>query len=287
MIEIGIHPNVISGFLGLAISWHGFFSFVAVATAVLLVGRLAPLRGIDPDAVYSISVWAIVGGFVGARLAFIVDNWDIYQHRPEEFFYVWQGGLAVWGGLVGGFVGGVVAALVSKQPIGVIADMAAPALLLALAIGRVGDIVNGEHCAKATEFFIGFVWTNDASPARYIPCQSGWGAGNPVHGVIVYEMLWNVAAVAVVWWLWGRLRPDGMVFAVATGLYAVGRFWTMFFRDENQYVLDLVQAQLISLLVLAVVVPLLLARARLGEPAAEPAGRSAPRAPRAQRRRKR
>ena len=287
MVEIGIHPNLFSAdFLqGLTMSWHGFYSFVAVATAVLLVGRLAPLRGIDPDAVYSIAIWAIVGGFFGARLAFIVDNWDIYQHRPEEFLYVWQGGLAVWGGLIGGFVGGVVATLVSKQPVGRIADLAAPALLLGLTIGRVGDIVNGEHCAKGAEL-IGFVWTNDASPARFIPCQSGWGVGNAAHGVIVYEMLWNAAAVAVVWWLLGRLKPDGMVFAAAMGLYAVGRFWTMFFRDENQYVLDLVQAQLISVLILVVVVPLLLARARLAEAAAEPAG-PAVRVPRAQRRRRR
>ena len=83
-----------------------------------------------------------------------------------------------------------------------------------------------------------------------------------------------------------RLKPDGMVFAAAMGLYAVGRFWTMFFRDENQYVLDLVQAQLISVLILVVVVPLLLARARLAEAAAEPAG-PAVRVPRAQRRRRR
>ena len=287
MVEIALHPNVFTtDFLNLAVSWHGFYSFIAVATAVLIVGRLAPLRGIDPDGVYTIAIWAILGGFIGARLAFIVDNWDIYQHRPEEFLYVWQGGLAVWGGLVGGFVGGVSAALVTKQPIGVIADMAAPALLFALVIGRVGDIVNGEHCANATEFFVRFAWTNDASPARYIPCQSGWGVDNPAHGVIVYEMLWNIAALAVVWRLWGRIRPDGMVFATAAGFYAIGRFWTMFFRDQNQYVLDLVQAQLISLLVLAVVVPLLLARARLTDPVTATAG-SASRASRAERRRRR
>ena len=286
MVEITLHPNVLTtDFLNLAVSWHGFYSFVAVAIAVLIVGRLAPLRGVDPDAVYTIAIWAIVGGFIGARLAFIVDNWDIYQHRPEEFLYVWQGGLAVWGGLVGGFVGGVVSALVTRQPVGVISDLAAPALLFSVVIGRVGDVVNGEHCAKATEFFIRFAWTNEASPAWYIPCQAGWGVDNAAHGVIVYEMLWNIAALAVVWWLWGRLRPDGMVLAAAAGLYAVGRFWTMFFRDQNEYVLDLVQAQLISLLVLAVVIPLLLARARFADPAVAAAG-SASRSSRAERRRR-
>ncbi len=288
MVEIGIHPNVFSAdFLqDWVISWHGFYSFVAVATAVLLVGRWAPLRGVDPDAVYTIAIWGIIGGFFGARSAFIADNWDLYQHRPEEFLYVWRGGLAVWGGLLGGFLGAVLSAKVTKQPVGVIADMTAPALLFVLIIGRMGDIANGEHCAKATEFFVRFVWTNDASPARDIPCQAGWGARGAAHGVIVYEMIWNAIAVGVVWWLWGRLRPDGMVFATATALYSVGRFWTMFFREQNEYVFDLSQAQLISVVALIVVVPLLVARARLTEPVLATAGRVA-RGTRAQRRRRR
>ncbi len=288
MVEINIHPNLLSAdFLqSWVISWHGFYSFVAVATAVLLVGRWAPLRGVDPDTVYTIAIWAIVGGFLGARAAFIADNWGVYQHRPEEFFYVWKGGLAIWGALLGGFLGGVGSSVVTKQPVGVIADMTAPALVFVLVIGRVGDIINGEHCAKATEFFVRFVWTNDASTARDIPCQAGWGLKGTAHGVIVYEMLWNTLTLGAVWWLWGRLKPDGMVFAAFLALYSVGRFWTMFFREENQYAFDLVQAQVISILVLIVVLPLLLARARLTEPVMATVGRVA-RGTRAQRRRRR
>ena len=67
MIEIGSGPFLFQ-FGSFALSWHGMFSFIAVAGAVYLVGRWAPLRGIDPDDIYSVAVWAILGGIVGARL---------------------------------------------------------------------------------------------------------------------------------------------------------------------------------------------------------------------------
>ena len=268
MVEINIHPNLISAdFLQYwVVSWHGFFSFVAVTTAVLLVGRWAPLRGIEPDVVYSIAIWVIIGGFFGARIAFIIDNWEIYQNQPEQALYVWRGGLAVWGAILGGLVGGIVSAKVKKQPVGIIADMTAPALLFALIIGRLGDIVNGEHCAKATEMFIRFVWTHDASIAKHIPCQVGWGLRGTVHGVIVYEMLWNTMMLAAIWWMWGKIKPNGMVFAVFLVLYSVGRFWTMFYREQNEYAFDLVQAQMISVIVLIVILPVLISKARFVGP---------------------
>ena len=64
-------------FYNWVMSWHGFFSFVAVATAVLLVGRWAPLYNLDPDDVLSVAVWAIIGGVLGARVVHVIDNWEL------------------------------------------------------------------------------------------------------------------------------------------------------------------------------------------------------------------
>ena len=197
MIEIDIAPNLFSGdFLqSLTISWHGFFSFVAVATAVILVGRWAPLRGIEPDAVYSIAIWAIIGGVVGARVVHVIDNWpELYQDNPIQVFYVWNGGIGIWGGILGGFIGGAAYAKIAKYPIGVIADMTAPALLFVQSIGRLGDIVNGEHCSKATDFILGFQWINPSTAARV--CSDGFE--NAVQPAIVYEMLWNMMALLII-----------------------------------------------------------------------------------------
>ena len=258
MIEIDVGPYLVSSGSFL-LSWHGFFSFLAVATAVYLVGRWAPTKGIDPDDVYSIAIWAIVGGIVGARIVHVIDNWGFYQYNLLQILFIWSGGIGIWGGILGGFIGGASYALISKHPVGVIADLTAPALLLVQSIGRLGDIVNGEHCARAaSDFILAFNWTSPDSDARV--CANGIGV--PAQPVIAYEMLWNLAALVVIWKLRDRLRPDGMLFALYLAFYAVGRFLVTFLRQDKIWVLGLQEAHFIAILVLIITVPLLVIKAR-------------------------
>ncbi|MBM3945177.1 MAG: hypothetical protein FJ317_06780 [SAR202 cluster bacterium] len=288
MIEIGIGPNLVDAQAGIhwLIAWHGFFSFVAVATAVYLVGRWAPMRGIDPDVIYAIALWAIIGGFVGARVVHVVDNWSFYSGNVGQMFAIWGGGVGVWGGILGGFIGGAIYAYIKKHPIGVIADLTAPAMLIVQTIGRLGDIANGEHCAKATDWFIGFVWTHPESAAAN--CANGLGVA--VQPVIAYEMIWNMIALGIVWRLRGRLKPDGMLYALYLALYSLGRFAVTFARDDRVWALGMQEAHYIALLVLAITVPLLAYKARFVKRAPEEelvTEYGQPRGTRAQRRRSR
>ena len=243
---------------GFVLSWHGLFSFAAVAIAVFLVGRWAPARGVSPDDIYSIAVWAILGGIIGARIVHVVDNLNVYQADPARVFAIWTGGIGLWGGILGGFLGGTAYALIRKHPVGIIADLAAPAMLLAQTIGRVGDIVNGEHCARAWDFALGFIWSNPDADARW--CANGVGAS--VQPVIAYEMVWNMLALVLIWNLRNRLRPDGMLFALYLALYALGRFAVTFFREDKIWAFGMQEAHYIALLVLIITVPLLIIKAR-------------------------
>ncbi len=290
MIEIAVGPNMFSQefFTNLVLSWHGFFSFVAVAISVLLVGRWAPLRGIDPDAIYSIAIWVIIGGIIGARLVHVVDNWGpVYSRDPGQMFAVWSGGIGIWGGVLGGFVGGAASCLVMKQPVGVIADLAAPAALIGQTIGRIGDIVNGEHCARALDSFLGFAWTHPDTLAAPPYCANGYvspeGEGVAAHPVILYEMVWNAISLAIIWRLRGRLKPDGMLFALYLALYSVGRFVITFYRQDRIWALGMQEAHFIAIAVLVVTVPLLAIKAR---PADAAQGVLARHGTRAQRRRR-
>ena len=258
MIEIDISPFLVrSGTF--ALSWHGFFTFIAVATAVYLVGRWAPQKGIAPDDVYSIAIWAIVSGMIGARLVHVIDNWGFYQDNPVQILYIWAGGIGLWGAILGGFIGGAAYALWAKHPVGVIADLTAPALLLVQSIGRLGDIVNGEHCARAaTEFIFAFSWVNASSNAA--SCANGLGV--PVQPVIAYEIMWNMAALLVIWKLRDRIKPDGMLFALYLALYSVGRFLITFLREDNLWAFGLQEAHYIAIVVLVITVPLLIIKAR-------------------------
>ena len=283
MVEIDSGPFLLN--LGsLILSWHGVFSFIAVASAVFLVGRWAPMRGLDPDDIYSVAVWGIIGGIIGARLVHVIDNLDIYLDNPTQIIAIWTGGIGVWGGILGGFIGGAGYAALMKYPVGVVADLTAPAMLFAQSIGRLGDIVNGEHCSRATSQFFGFIWTHGESAARY--CANGIGV--PVHPVIGLEILWNLSCLLLIWKLRNRLRPAGMLFAMYLALYSVGRFLVTFLREDRIWAVGLQEAHFIAILVLVITVPVLAFRARIGssEAVIEEFAQLAPRGSRAERRRR-
>lgn len=261
MIEIEAAPYLLK-FGTFVLSWHGVFSFIGVAGAVFLVGRWARFYGIDSDDIYSIAVWAIISGVIGARLVHVVDNLDYYIENPGLIWAVWSGGIGVWGGILGGFVGGITYALVVKQPAWVIADITAPALLLAQTIGRLGDIVNGEHCANATDLFYGFIWSHQSSPAVY--CANGIGAS--VQPVIAMEIIWNICSLFILWKMKERIIPSGMLFALYLSLYSVGRFMISFLREDRVWfeALGLQEAHFIALLVIVITIPILAFKGRLG-----------------------
>ena len=257
MIDIVVGPNLVS--LGsFVMSWHGFFSFIAVASAVYLVGRWSLMSGIDQDDMYSLAIWAILGGILGARAVHVIDSWSFYSGNPGQIIAIWTGGIGIWGGILGGLAGGLLSAWRLGLPIGATADIIAPAAIFAQTIGRIGDIVNGEHCSKAWDFALGFIWTNPESIAA--TCANGIEVS--VHPAIAYEMIWNLMVLFVIWKLRGRIRPPGMVYVVYLALYAVGRFGITFLREDQPWGLGLQWPQFIALIILAVAVPLLLIKAR-------------------------
>jgi len=283
-ISIGINPNLLD-FGRLVLSWHGFLTFVAVATAVFLVVRWGSREGLNADSIYSVAVWCIVGGVIGARLLHVLDQWeDFYQHNPERIFYVWQGGVTIYGAILGGFVGGALYITIRNSAwylsfwgryfkflgeakaaplpgVGHLADIAAPALLLSQAIGRVGDVINGEHFASATDLPWGVIYTHPNSPGFALAAS---------HPAVAYELLMDLAILAVLWPLRKRFRPQGMFFALYLATYSVGRFFVSFLRDELNEYGGLNEAQIIALVVMAITIPLLVFKAKLVRPEDSP-----------------
>ena len=261
-ITIGIAPNIIdSG--SFVLSWHGILTFVAVATAVFLVVRWGRREGIVADDVYSVAVWGIIGGIVGARFFHVIDRWDIYGDNLGQAFAVWRGGLAIYGAIIGGFVSSSSYIWINQHygrlknlSVGRLADVTAPALLIAQAIGRVGDVINGEHIGKPTDLPWGFIYSHIDSLSNL---QYGL---TPSHPAVAYELIFDLVLVAVIWNLRGRLRPPGMLFALYGMLYALGRFFIQFLRADNkEWFAGLTEAHIVSLIVLAITVTVLATQA--------------------------
>ena len=247
---------------------------------------LGKREGLAVDSIYSVAVWAIIGGVVGARLLHIADQWnEIYGPDPIKILYVWQGGVTIYGAILGGFAGGALYIITrnsawylgvwaryfrflgepKKAPlpgVGRLADIAAPAMLFSQAIGRVGDIINGEHFADPSSLPWAIVYSHPESPGVGLP---------PAHPAVAYELLMDLAILGLLWPLRKRLQPDGMFFALYLASYSVGRFFISFLRAEFKEYGGLNEAQIIALVVMAITIPLLVFKARLVRP--EPARR--------------
>ncbi len=249
MISIGLDPLLLT--MGpFSISWHSLFMMIGIVVGVWLPARLAARAGLSADTLYSMALWAVPGGILGARLVHVIDYWYYYSANPGAILAFWQGGIAIWGGILGGTITGVIFARIKGFPIARYADLAALGLILAQAIGRIGDIINGEHISTATSLPWGTVYTHPNSPAYGLP---------PTHPAVAYELLMDVFIFGILWKLRGRIRPDGTLFLLYLSLYSVGRFFLSFLRlDSKTVFLSLNQAQWISLLVLAVALPLLI-----------------------------
>jgi len=283
-ISIGINPNLIDAG-PITLSWHGLLTFVAVAVAVWLVARWGAKDGMIVDSIYSVAVWAIIGGVIGARLLHVIDFWDeVYRDDFFSVFSVWSGGIAIYGAIIGGFIGGAAYIMIRNSEwflatwrtvfpfmgeahkadlpgIGRLADITAPALLLAQAIGRFGDIINGEHLSKVTELPWGVIYTNANSPGIFRP---------PTHPTVGYELIFDLVLLAAIWPLRDRLRPHGMFFTLYLATYSIGRFFLSFLREEyNTYFGgNLNEAQVVAIIVVIFTVPLLVWKAQIVRPAA-------------------
>jgi phosphatidylglycerol:prolipoprotein diacylglycerol transferase len=251
-INIGMDPNV-GEIAGLLISWHGVFTALGIVFGVwLAVGVASGERvGIDPDTAYTVGLVAVGCGIVGARALYVIEN---YGDSPSidsigDIFRITEGGISIYGAIIGGAIGGWAYGLWKKLPSAAGADAAAIGMLLGLAIGRVGDIINGEHFAKTSDLPWAVTYSHPNSPAFY---------REAMHPAVAYEMLGDLLILGVLALAW-RLQPKaGVTFCLAFVLYAVMRFFVSFLRvDSEEPLLGLSTPQLVSIAVMLVGLPLL------------------------------
>jgi phosphatidylglycerol:prolipoprotein diacylglycerol transferase len=263
VITIDLDPNVHLG--PLTIAWHGIFTAVGIFFGVALPLRLIRPRVSEEDA-WAVATWGVIGGIVGARLVHVVDQLSYYLEHPEQIVMIWTGGIAVWGAAIGGVLGGFLAAIRRGVPVGYGADAAAPGIGLGFAIGRIGDIINGEHHATPCTPPGGICveYSHPDTLGQGPSFTDGRFSPDPVHLTVAYDMVWNLTGVALALWLRRYIGrwPDGVIFWIWALHYATGRFLFGFMRvGDPAYAFGLRQDQIIAIFVYAAAIPMLL---RLG-----------------------
>ncbi len=266
-MHIGLDPEIaqIGSF---SIGWHGVLMLVGIVVGVALTLPLARRLGIQDEITLTAAIWAVIFGFAGARLTHVIDNWSFYSQDPVEILAIQRGGLGWYGALIGGILGVAIYARLKKFSLGRFADATAPGIILGLSFGRIGCTLNGDSPGTPTSLPWGFTYTN---PDSFAPL---WVSTHPAP---VYEILWNVVILVVLWRLWRRLIPDGSLFLVSLVMYSVGRFVISWFRAEDHVLGPLHQSHIISLAIFIIAAGLLAYRkTRLVKP--EPAQATVPEA---------
>jgi phosphatidylglycerol:prolipoprotein diacylglycerol transferase len=288
-IDIGIDPNL-GEIAGALISWHGVFTALGILAGVWLAVRLAETArvGIDPDTAYWIGMIVVFCGIIGARALYAIENYGdsaSIDSVGDIFFNITEGGISIYGAIIGGALGGWAYGLIKKLPSAAGADAATVAMMLGLAIGRIGDIINGEHLAKATDLPWGVTYSHPNSPGFEHSIVNG-----PTHPAVAYEMIGDLVILGILAFLW-RLNPkSGVIFCSGFILYAIMRFGVSFLRlDSEEPFLGLTMPQVVSIVVVLVGLPLLaffLRRSRQQNGSMTPADRARLSISRAERRRR-
>jgi len=243
-------PGAVAFQIGpIVIRWYGILMAGAIVLGLWLGHRRARLDGLPADEIISAGQWAVLAGLVGARLYEVAVNWDYYGRYPSKIVAVWEGGLAIHGGLIAGPLVGAWLARKWRLPVLRGLDVAAPSIALGQAIGRWGNFFNEEAFGAPTEL----PWRLYISPAHR---PLGYGQFEYFHPTFLYESVWNLAVfVVLAAWLRPRLvsRP-GALFFWYVGLYSFGRFLIEPLRLDSFMLGTLRVPQLASLLGIAIAV---------------------------------
>jgi phosphatidylglycerol:prolipoprotein diacylglycerol transferase len=233
----------------------------AMALGLWLSFREAARRGEQADELLKAAELAIVGALVGARLYYVLFNLDYYQTQPWwRMLAVWEGGLAIHGGLIGGILAGGGYVWARGLPLLKYLDIVAPALALGQAIGRWGNFFNEEAFGRPTDLPWKLYISEAHRPPQYLDFEF-------FHPTFLYESLWDFGVVVLlIAVLRRRLEPaPGTLFLAYFGLYSLGRLWIEGLRTDSLMLGPFRIAQLVSAAGIAIAlvgIPLLLRRRR-------------------------
>jgi phosphatidylglycerol:prolipoprotein diacylglycerol transferase len=267
-IIIDLEPNLfrVGPFL---ITWHGVFAVLGILAGARLGLWLLGKDGIDISRGADGVAWMVVVGLIGARLLYVWENFKLFSGQLGRIFLITEGGISQWGGLFGAMVGAYIWARRNAYSYWKIIDAGGAATMIGLAIGRIGDVVNGEHHGTPTTLPWG---------VEYVNADTLGQPGLVVHPEVAYEMVLTLVILGALLPFHQRLKTKltaGVLGLIYLGLYGAGRFFLSYLRTDPAIFAGLRQAQLASLVmvVIAVVaIPILIRRAGAARPPApEPA----------------
>ena len=223
-LGIAINPSRVAFTVaGKEIYWYGIIIAAGFVLAVLYAMKRVSQFGLTEDNILDMLFAAVPSAIVCARLYYCLFYWELYADDPISVLYIWEGGMAIYGGVIGAVLAVVIFCKIKKLPIGPMIDIGGLGLLIGQLVGRWGNFMNREAHGAVTDSFLKMGLENSAGEVIYY------------HPTFLYESLWNLTGFILLHFFSKKRKSDGEVFAGYVAWYGLGRAWIEGLRTDSLY----------------------------------------------------
>ena len=223
-LGIELNPSRIAfTVMGKDIYWYGIIIALGFVLAVCYAMFRAKTFGLNDDNILDMLFAAVPTAIICARLYYCIFYWELYADNPISMLYIWEGGLAIYGGVIGAAVAVVLFCKIKKMPAGPLLDVGGLGLLIGQMIGRWGNFMNREAHGSVTDSFLKMGLADAAGNVTYY------------HPTFLYESVWNLVGFLALHFYAKRRKFDGEVFALYVAWYGLGRAWIEGLRTDSLY----------------------------------------------------
>ena len=262
------------------ITYYGLMYAISFILGIELGKRYGKQKGISPDTIENYAFTAMLSGLIGGRLYYVLFNLDYYINYPADIMAVWKGGMAIHGGILGGIIGTCIYGFIKKTNPLLLADIAAPSLLLGQAIGRIGNFMNGEIYGVPTftpfkviftlkpkfyewySYYLSLPFSEKMNFKEKVPWGIVFPESSPagsefpnmaLHPAMFYELILNLIGFLFIWFfLKNKKYANGTIACSYIIIYSIIRIFVSFFRAEDLMFFDIRAPHLISIILITI-----------------------------------
>lgn len=242
--HIGVYlENVPKTFpvFGFQIALYGVLIGLGVLSGVFMAAHIAKKEDVDPDIIWDVILYELIFSIIGARIYYVIFEWDMYKDNLLSIFNLRQGGLAIYGGVIAAFATLFVYSKVKKQNALQMADTGVIGLILGQVIGRWGNFTNREVFGEYTDSFLAMRLPIEAVRAadisESIASHITEGVNYiQVHPTFLYESLWNLCLLVFALIYWKHKKFEGEIALLYLGGYGLGRAWIEGIRTDQLFI---------------------------------------------------